>query len=169
MAMGSNPIGPTEVDRALLVELVDTAVSSAAASRYAGSSPAERRKKTGKMVQLRTRRKVVDNSGVREVRCIQVKRGKRSEGTVGHRVVASVTKVRPGSTWKRGDLVNGRRVMVKKERGRRGGRWVRQEANARVLLNKKGEPLGTRVTGVVPMELRRSGYGKIVSMSEYIV
>lgn len=121
------------------------------------------------MVQLRTRRKVVDNSGVREVRCIQVKRAKASEGTVGHLVVASVTKVRPGSTWKRGDLVNGLRVMVKKERRRRGGRWVRQEGNGRVLLNKKGEPLGTRVTGVVPMELRRRGYGKLVSMSEYIV
>lgn len=168
MAMGSNPIGPRKT--ALLVELVDTAVSSAAASRYAGSSPAERMKrKRKKMVQLRTKRKVVDNSGVREVRCIQVKRSKKAEGTVGKEVVASVTKVRPGSTWKRGDLVNGLRVMVKKERRRRGGRWLRQEVNGRVLLNKKGEPIGTRVTGVVPMELRRRGYGKIVSMSEYIL
>lgn len=121
------------------------------------------------MVQLRTKRKVVDNSGVREVRCIQVKRSKMSEGTVGKEVVASVTKVRPGSTWKRGDLVNGLRVMVKKEMRRRGGRWLRQEVNGRVLLNKKGEPIGTRVTGGVPMELRRIGFGKIVSMSEYIL
>ena len=121
------------------------------------------------MVQLRTKRKVVDNSGVREVRCIQVKRSKKSEGTVGKEVVGSVTKVRPGSTWKRGDLVNGVRVMVKKEMRRQGGRWLRQEVNGRVLLNKKGEPIGTRVTGGVPMELRRMGYGKIVSMSEYIL
>jgi large subunit ribosomal protein L14 len=121
------------------------------------------------MVQLRTKRKVVDNSGVREVRCIQVKRSKAAEGKLGKRVVASVRKVRPGSTWKRGDLVNGVRVMVKKETRRRGGRWIRQENNARVLLNKKGEPIGTRVTGVVPVELRRMGYGKLVSMSEYIL
>jgi large subunit ribosomal protein L14 len=121
------------------------------------------------MVQQRSKRRVVDNSGVREVRCIQVKRAKAGEGTVGNHVVGSVTKVRPGSTWKRGDLVNGVRVMVKKERRRKGGRWVRFEANGRVLLNKKGEPIGTRVRGVRPMELRRRGYGKLVSMSEYIV
>jgi hypothetical protein len=52
MAMGSSPIDPREKRKrrlnrlereALLVELVDTAVSSAVASRHAGSSPAERR------------------------------------------------------------------------------------------------------------------------------
>jgi len=112
---------------------------------------------------------VVDNSGVREARCIQVKRAKASEGSVGHVIVASVTKVRPGSTWKRGDIVNGVRVMVKKERRRKGGRWLRFESNGIALLNKKNEPIATRVMGVMPMELRRMGYGKLVSMSEYIV
>jgi large subunit ribosomal protein L14 len=121
------------------------------------------------MVQLRTRRKVVDNSGVREVRCIQVKRAKAGEGKVGNLVVASVTKLRPGSRWKRGDLVTGVRVMVKKETRRRGGRWIRQDKNARILLNKKGDPRGTRVTGALPLELRRRGYGKVVSRSEYLV
>ena len=121
------------------------------------------------MVQLRSKRRVVDNSGVREVRCIQIKRAKAAEGTVGNIVVGSVTKVRPGSTWKRGDLVSGVRVMVKKERRRNGGRWLRFESNGMVLLNKKKEPIATRVLGVRPMELRRMGYGKIVSMSESIV
>jgi len=127
----------------------------------------QRRKK--KMVQQRSKRRVVDNSGVREVRCIQVKRAKHAEGSVGNLVVASVTKVRAGSTWKRGDIVNGVRVIVKKERRRKGGRWLRLESNGVVLLNKKNEPIATRVMGVIPMELRRRGYGKIVSMSEYIV
>jgi len=121
------------------------------------------------MVQQRSKRAVVDNSGVREVRCIQVKRAKIAEGKVGSRIVASVTKVRPGSTWKRGDIVNGVRVMVKKEIRRKGGRWLRFESNGMVLLNKKGEPIATRVLGVIPIELRRIGYGKIVSMSEYIL
>jgi len=121
------------------------------------------------MVQLRSKRSVVDNSGVREVRCIQVKRAKAAEGTIGQHVVASVTKVRPGSTWKRGDIVSGVIVMVKKERRRKGGRWLRFESNGIVLLNKKNEPVATRVLGVIPTELRRLGYGKIVSMSDYIV
>lgn len=110
-----------------------------------------------------------DNSGVREVRCIQVKRSKRAEGTVGKEVVASVTKLRPGTNWKRGDLVNGVRVMRKKETRREGGAWVRHHQNAAVILNKKGELVGTRITGLIPVELRGKGYGKLVSMSEYIV
>jgi large subunit ribosomal protein L14 len=121
------------------------------------------------MVQLRTKRSVIDNSGVREVRCIQVKRSKASEGSVGNLIVASVTKVRPGSTWKRGDLVRGVRVIVKKEFHRKGGSWVRFEGNVVVLLNKKGEPIATRVRGGLPMELRRIGYSKILSRSEFVV
>lgn len=121
------------------------------------------------MVQQRSKRRVRDNSGVREVRCIQVKRGKKSEGKIGDRVVGSVKKVRAGSTWKRGDLVNGVRVIVKKERIRKGGRWVRLNQNAIVILNKKGEPIATRVRGVIPIELRRRGYGKVVSISDSIV
>lgn len=165
--MGSNPICPS---LALLVELVDTTDSSFVAFPHVGSTPTERiGVQNLNMIQLRSRRKVVDNSGVREVRCIQVKSTKASEGKLGHLVVASVTKTRSGSSWKRGDLVNGVRVMLKKETLRNGGMWVRQDENAIVLLNKKGELLGTRILGLVPVELRSKGYGKLVSMSEYIV
>jgi ribosomal protein L14 len=59
--------------------------------------------------------------------------------------------------------------MRKKETRREGGAWVRQDQNAVVILNKKGELVGTRITGLIPVELRGKGYGKLVSMSEYIV
>ena len=121
------------------------------------------------MVQQRTLREVVDNSGVREVRCIQVKRSKPAEGGVGKIVRGSVTKVRSGSTWKRGVRVKGVRVIVKKERRRKNGMWVRLNRNGRVLRNKKGEPRANRVGGVIPTELRRNGFGKILSMSTYVV
>ena len=49
MAMGSSPISPrikrsSSGAKALLVELVDTTVSSSVALRHAGSIPAERRR-----------------------------------------------------------------------------------------------------------------------------
>ena len=41
------------------------------------------RTKRKKMVQMGTKRKVVDNSGVREVRCIRILEGRKKEGGVG--------------------------------------------------------------------------------------
>ena len=41
--------------------------------------------------------------------------------------------------------------------------------NGRVLRNAKGEPLGNRVGGVLPYELRGKGYGKVLARSVYVV
>ena len=117
------------------------------------------------MVQRRSKREVRDNTGVRVVKCIQVKRAKKGQGTVGDRVVGSVKKVRVGATWKRGDVVKGVLVSTVKEI-RANGRWVRYGKNAMVLLNPKREPLGTRITGSVSTALRTKGFAKRVSMAE---
>jgi large subunit ribosomal protein L14 len=121
------------------------------------------------MVQQRSKRRVVDNSGVREVRCIQVKRCKKAQGIIGTIVRASVTKVRGGSTWKRGGRVKGLMVMVKKEMRRKDGMWVRFGRNALVRRNKKREPRANRANGIRPIELRRIGYGKLLTISSYVV
>jgi ribosomal protein L14 len=122
-----------------------------------------------KMVQQRTIREVRDNSGVRDVRCIQVKNGKGKE-EIGKRVRGSVQKVKGvGKSWKRGGRVKGVRVITAKERKRKNGMWLRTNKNGRVLRNAKMEPRGNRVRGVRPTELRRIGYGKIRSRSRYVV
>ena len=121
------------------------------------------------MVQMGTKRKVVDNSGVREVRCIRILEGRKKEGGVGRKVVGVVTKRRTGTKWKRGIRVKGVRVRRKKERKRKNGMWVSGEENGRGLRNAKGEPLGNRVGGVLPYELRGKGYGKVLARSVYVV
>ena len=68
------------------------------------------------MVQIGTKRKVLDNSGVREVRCIRVLSGTKKEGGVGRTVVGVVTKRGQGTKWKRGIRVKGVRVRRNREK-----------------------------------------------------
>ena len=126
------------------------------------------------MVQQRSRRKVGDNSGVRQRRCIQVQQKgpgqakKQSGGQVGKVVRGIVTKYRAGTKWKRGMLVKGVRVMTSKER-RRKGSWVRMSTTGAVLVNKKWEPMGNRSRMVMCRERRELGYGKVLARSAYVV
>ena len=93
-------------------------------------------------------------------------------GGVGTICMGSVTKVSKratGAKWQKGNRVTGVIVSTVKEVTGLDGRWVRSRQNGRVLRNKKGSPLGTRVTGVVPRKLRSQGYAKIVSMAEHVV
>jgi len=119
------------------------------------------------MVQRRSTREVRDNTGVRSVKCIQVKHGKRGRGAVGDRIVVAVKKVRVGTTWKRGDVVKGIIVATAKE-VRKNGRWVRFGKNARILVNAKREPRGSRIVGPVSVRLREKGYAKRVTMAEEV-
>jgi large subunit ribosomal protein L14 len=158
--------------KALMVELVDTMVSSAVTVRYIGSTPVKRREGE-EMVQQRSRRKVGDNSGVRERRCIQVQQKGRGtgggSGQVGKVVRGIVTKYRRGTKWKRGTRVKGVRVMMSKERRRKSGSWVRMGKNGVVLVNKKYEPMANRSRMVMCRERRSKGYGKVLARSVYVV
>src|SRR5438128_2284172 len=60
-------------------------------------------------------------------------------------------------------------VRVAKEMRRPDGRYIKFDDNACVLLNNRGEPLGTRILGVVGAELRGKKWGKIVSLAPKVV
>jgi ribosomal protein L14 len=135
------------------------------------------------MVQQRSRRKVGDNSGVRQRRCIQVQQKGRGfsvkkAGLVGKVVRGIVTKYRRGTKWKRGVLVKAVRVRRSKERRRPTGSWVRMGSASRayvpaagyaVLVNKKRDPLANRSRMVMCRERRGLGYGKVLARAAYVV
>lgn len=66
---------------------------------------------------------------------------------------------------KRGDIRHAIIVRTRKRVQRPDGSVVRFDDNACVLINKAGDPVGTRVNGVVGAELRRKGWSKILSMA----
>ena len=49
------------------------------------------------------------------------------------------------------------------------GSVIRFDENAAVIINKDGNPRGTRVFGPVARELRDKGYMKIVSLAPEVI
>ena len=122
------------------------------------------------MIQKFTRLKVADNSGARQIMCIQVLGGtRRRYARVGDVIVASVKQAQPGGAVKKGEVV--RAVVVRTAQGwrRPDGSSIKFDDNAAVLLEDKENPRGTRIFGPVARELRERRFMKIVSLAPEVV
>jgi ribosomal protein L14 len=56
-------------------------------------------------------------------------------------------------------------VRARKEQQRPDGSNIRFDDNACVLINKNGDPIGSRLNGVVATELRKKQWSKILSLA----
>jgi large subunit ribosomal protein L14 len=122
------------------------------------------------MIQKYSRLKVADNSGAREIMCIQVPGGTRKRyARVGDVIVASVKLAQPGAAVKKGDVVKAVVVRVTKNYGRPDGSYIRFDENAAVILSDKLNPRGTRIFGPVARELRERDFMKIVSLAPEVI
>ncbi|MDO5579921.1 MAG: 50S ribosomal protein L14 [Planctomycetia bacterium] len=122
------------------------------------------------MIQMQTRLDSADNTGARELQCIKVLGGthRRCAG-LGDIIVCSVKSVIPGSSVKKGDVVQGVIVRTKQPTRRADGSYIRFDSNAIVLIDKDKNPRGTRIFGAVGRELRDLGFMKIVSLASEVV
>jgi ribosomal protein L14 len=66
---------------------------------------------------------------------------------------------------KRGDIRHAVVVRTRYPTQRRDGSVVKFDDNACVLLNKSGDPVGSRINGAVGAELKRKKWSKILSMA----
>ena len=122
------------------------------------------------MIQMQTRLDVADNSGAKKVQCIKVLGGsKRMYAGIGDLIVCSVKKALPSSDIKPGEIVRGVIVRTKDSIRRQDGSYVRFDRNAVVLVDKDGNPRGTRIFGAVARELRMKNYMKIISLAPEVV
>ena len=122
------------------------------------------------MIQVRTNLDVADNSGARKVQCIKVIGGsKRKVAGVGDVIIVSVKEAIPRGKVKNGDVQRALIVRTRKEIRRNDGSSIRFDSNAAVLVNKEGEPIGTRIFGPVTRELRAHGYVKIMSLAPEVL
>ena len=122
------------------------------------------------MIQERSILRVADNSGAKTVRCFRILGGtRRRYARIGDIVVASVQTAEPRKNVKKKDKV---KVLVVRSRAayrRVDGSYVRFDDNAVVLLDGKKEPIGTRVFGPFPRELKAMGHDKLMTMVQDIV
>ena len=122
------------------------------------------------MIQMQTNLDVADNSGARRVQCIKVLGGShRRYASVGDIIVVSVKEAIPRGRVKKGDVRKAVVVRVSKDINRADGSTIRFDTNAAVLINNNGEPIGTRVFGPVPRELRAKNQVKIANMAPEVL
>ena len=122
------------------------------------------------MIQAETNLEVADNSGARRVQCIKVLGGsKRKYASVGDVIVVTVKEAIPRGRVKKGEVLQAVVVRTAKDIRRQDGSAIRFDSNAAVLINKQGEPIGTRIFGPVTRELRAKHYMKIISLAPEVL
>ena len=123
------------------------------------------------MIQMRTTLNVSDNSGAKLVRCIKISNasGKKAHAESGEVIVASVITTTSGSKIKAGQVVKGLIVRTKSPRRRPDASSVIFDDNAVVLIDKDGEPIGTRVFGPISREVKQLGFLKVSSLAPEVV
>ena len=122
------------------------------------------------MIQAQSILKVADNSGAKEVMCIKVLGGsKRRYARIGDEIVVSVKKAAPRGTVQRKKIERAVIVRMVNTLQRKDGSTISFSENAVVIVNKDGQPKGTRVFGPVARELRERGYQKIISLAPEVL
>ena len=122
------------------------------------------------MIQQETNLEVADNSGARRVQCIKVLGGsKRRYASIGDVIVVSIKEAIPRGRVKKGTVMKAIVVRTAKDIRRADGSIIRFDRNAAVLINAQGEPVGTRIFGPVPRELRAKNQMKIISLAPEVL
>ena len=122
------------------------------------------------MIQTYTRLKVADNTGARQLMCINVLGGTRKKfARVGDVIMVSVKKTTPDAVVKKKEVVRAVIVRCARKYRRLDGSYIRFDENAAVILDDKNNPKGTRIFGPVARELREKNFTKIISLAPEVL
>ena len=122
------------------------------------------------MIQPETRLIVADNTGAKIAECFKVLGGsKRRYARIGDVIVVAIKVASPKGVVKKKSIQ--RAVVVRQKQGfkRKDGSAIRFDDNAVVIIDKEGEPKGTRIFGPIARELRERGYQKIISQAPEVL
>jgi large subunit ribosomal protein L14 len=122
------------------------------------------------MIQQESILKVADNSGAKTVKCIKVLGGfKKRYAKLGDIIVVSVQQLRNKSkkTSKvlKGGVFRALVLRTKNQYKKKDGLCYLLQENSVALINKQGNPIGTRILGPIPKLLKKKKFLKFVSIS----
>jgi large subunit ribosomal protein L14 len=128
------------------------------------------------LIQAESFLSIADNSGVKSAQVIQVcgKEGPagkyyRPTARIGDIVVVCIKKVLPSCPLDRKKVHKCVVVRTKTATKRPDGSYVRFDTNSAVMIDAESNPIGTRIFGAVPRELREKNFMKIVSLASEVV
>jgi large subunit ribosomal protein L14 len=120
------------------------------------------------MIQVGTNLFVADNSGARNVQCIKVlHKPKQQMGYTGATLVVSVQSLvrKQKSKVKKGHMYRAIVCETKRMKPRADGSFLRCSRNTVILLSLQNNPIGSRIQGLTPYELRVKNHMKLLSLS----
>lgn len=122
------------------------------------------------MIQFRSVLKPADNCGAKRLKVVRIHGGsKRRFGRIGDIVTAVVDQVDSQGVVKDAEVVQALIIRTRKEARRKDGSFVRFDDNAAVVIDKEGNPRGTRIFGPLAREIKESGFAKIASLATEII
>jgi len=122
------------------------------------------------MIQQESRVAVADNTGAKELLCINVLGSSgRRYASIGDVIVAVVKEATPNMPIKKSQIVKAVIVRTKHSTHRKDGSRIKFDDNAAVIINEEKNPVGTRVFGPVARELREKNFMKIVSLAPEVL
>jgi len=122
------------------------------------------------MIQSYSRLIVADNTGAKQIMCIQVLGGtKKRYAQIGDIISASVKSATPTTQIKKKEVVRAVIVRQKKNFRRGDGTYLKFDDNAAVIISADNKPKGSRILGPVARELRDKGFKKIISLAPEVV
>jgi len=92
-----------------------------------------------------------------------------STATLGDVFIGVVKEATPNMSLKKSDVVRAVVVRTAKEIRRPNGMSIRFDENAAVIINKDGNPRGSRIFGPIARELREKNFTKIVSLAPEVL
>jgi len=122
------------------------------------------------MIQQESILRVADNSGAKIVKCIKILGGfQKKQAGLGDIIVVSIQQLRnkskKTSKVSKGSVFRALVVRLKNTCKRKDGTSFCLEENTVVLINKQGNPIGTRILGPVPKALKKKKFMKFISLS----
>ncbi len=122
------------------------------------------------MIKQYTRLRVADNTGARQIMCINIPGGTgRKEARVGDVISCAVKRATPDAVVKKGEVVKAVIVRMSEPYRRPDGSYIRFDDNAGVILAEENNPKGTRIFGPVARELREKNFTKIISLAPEVL
>ncbi|MGB2630685.1 MAG: 50S ribosomal protein L14 [Candidatus Omnitrophota bacterium] len=122
------------------------------------------------MIIMRSVLDVADNTGAKKASIIGViGRSGKKVAVIGDIVTCNIKESTPTAEVKKGQVVKGVIVRTANSIRREDGTALRFDHNAVVIIDKDGNPRGTRVFGPVARELRKKNFMKIVSLAPEVI
>ena len=121
------------------------------------------------MIQMESKVEITDNTRARMAKMIGVLGTRSRQAHVGDTITAHIREAIPTASIKKGTVVKAVIVRTAAPIRRADGSILRFDTNSAVIVDKDGNPRGTRIFGPVARELREKGFMKIVSLAPEVI